>query len=301
MKLVLLIESHIDFPVPTLSKTVWDLSENPDKPKLKAENKEKIIALIKQYPKFDLMESLKEAHIIGSICSNQYVSSTDVDIHLIVDNKKLDELVAEGKYEATEDIVKDVMYYSRHVSPPNDAMIGTHVMELYVQRNPQQDLVSDGSYDILNDTWNYGPRIEKYDFDPYEYYTHLFSTIKKISTEFDVELGELRRDAIDHTFITKALENIKPEVKPQLLKKLKAKLAEIENDVLKLMALKKKVVDVRHNSVKTSREDAKYNDMNATFKFLDRYQFLSIIRQLERFHDDKKISADEVPKISDIL
>ena len=294
----LLTESAIDFPYPTLSKTVWNIDS--DKPTLREENKIKILNLIKSYPKFDLNSIIKTIHIIGSICSNRYISTTDIDTHLIVYEDKLEEIVKTSNFESEKDIIADVMYYSKHTDE-NISMIGKHPIELYIQLNMKQDLDSDGCYDVISKKWLSGPEIVKPSFDPYEYYKYLFDDIKKIATKFDVAIGELKRDVIDYDVIYTALKNISLKDKQKLKHALENKVDEIEEDIKKLSSIKKDIIDARQKSHRISHDDKNWNDINTTFKFINRYHYLKIITDLENMMKDNKLSDTEITKIKRTL
>jgi hypothetical protein len=302
MKLSIVLESVIDYPQPTLSPIVWDLSVSESSPTLKSENKEKIFKLIKLYPKLDLISLIKEIRIVGSICSNQYVSGSDVDVHLIVDIDKLKEIInSSEQFIEINDIVKDLAHFSHYTDFASQAMIGEHPIELYLQTNPQQDFMSEGLYDVMKDEWKLGPKITKFEYDPYEYYSHLFNEIQEINKEFDLGVGELKRDVIDYDFIKNAISNIKPQYQQRLKEKLQSKLNEIESDILLLMKQKKKIVDQRHNSSRTSSTDKEYEKINVIFKFIDRYQYFKLIRHLEELMKDKIIDNSDVSEIKKVL
>jgi hypothetical protein len=292
----ILLESNIDFPRMTLDEDIWDLPKN-HKPIMRFENKEKILKLIELYPGFKLLSMIKEIHIVGSSCTNQYVSTTDIDVHIIIDEAKFDAAIT-GKFESRDKAIKDLMKYSREATHQELTHIAKHPIELYIQLNPAQDLLSDGAYNLNTTEWLVGPKITDYDFDPYEYYHHLAGDITKIASEMDLELGELRRDTIDYDVIKNAIVGLPIEKRMKLKSKLTLKLDEIESDIQKLMALKKDIVDTRHN---TSPAKPGYEKINTIFKFVDRYSYLRIIKELEKIVEDDVVEPEEIERLKSLL
>ena len=90
--------SIIDYPRRTLDPQVWDLTG--DLPMLNADVKTKIMGhffegLEKRYPGVQWNEFLGDMNITGSIGTYQWVGSSDVDVHVIVNDA--DKLNEEGE------------------------------------------------------------------------------------------------------------------------------------------------------------------------------------------------------------
>lgn len=83
----LIEESSIDFPQASLDQAVWDLEGKI--PILREEVKKKILAVLEKYPDVPLLEIAEEIRIVGSIATNQYLDSADLDIHIVPDMEKL--------------------------------------------------------------------------------------------------------------------------------------------------------------------------------------------------------------------
>jgi predicted nucleotidyltransferase len=98
----------------------------------------------------DFMEHLgvnnidvKDITLSGSNASYTYTPHSDIDLHILVDIKKLnhDEIYAELFH------VKKIIWNLQH-----DITIGGYEVELYVQ-DSAQPVVSRGEYSVLNDRW----------------------------------------------------------------------------------------------------------------------------------------------------
>lgn len=292
-------ESSIDFPQESLDPAVWDLEGKI--PILRKDVKEKILDLISKYPDKDLNDIAEEIRIVGSIGTNQFLDTADIDVHIVPKNiKEWDE----------EDVNKVIKWFNEN-RDEIDGRIEKHPIEVYIQLNSNQDLMSDGCFNLLEDEWLVGPKIVPMDTDPYEDFSHIADDIRNTVEDADKLFGELKRDVIDFEVIRVALERMSGEDKDRLLQKLEDKLDELEDDIEALYAKKGEWTDARRSASKpTTPEQAlkdvdlarHWKDVNATFKFINRYQYLKTIADLQKLlSDDEEVTSDEVDKIKSIM
>jgi predicted nucleotidyltransferase len=292
----LLKESSIDYPQKDLDLTIWDKTED-GLYKLKASIKEQILDVINIYPLYDLRPIIEEVRIIGSICTNLYTNESDIDVHLILKpDVKLD----------LEDLQVEVKRWSRN----NPIYIEEHPIELYIQLNPAQDLLSGGVYNIMKDEWLKGPTLEDSSYDPYEVFNGILDTVQELAIEADISLGELRRDVIDYSIIRNAFGQLPFEYREKLKDKLQHKVEEIEDSINELLKDKKEWIAMRKTSSQPrSEKEALYDvelskrwgNANATFKFLNRYNYIKVISQLEQMMKDDNIDTEEMDDIKNLL
>jgi hypothetical protein len=291
-RLDVLRESVIDYPREDLESTVWD--KTGDSYTIKEPVRQKIVHTLSQYDRMDLDKVAKRIHITGSIGTNQYDDDTDIDVHLIVDQKDFDD---------PGGIQRDAFKYFRDL----DQKVGLHPIEVYLQFNEAQEMLSDAVYDLRRDTWIKGPRVVDENYDPYEDYADVMVDVADAAFDADKLLGELRRDVIDHRAIETAMGHMTSGERSRLMEKLKTKLGEIEDDIEQLMALRGQWVDMRRKSSaaepgKSAIEDIevvkKWNDANAIFKFLNRYRYMKTISALEKLSANgiDKAEVDDVGK-----
>lgn len=209
--------------------------------------------------------------------------------------------------EEFQDIV--IKWFNEHRDEIK-GFIADHPVEIYIQLDPKQDLMSDGCYNLLEDEWLVDPKIVPMDYDPYEDFSHIADDIRDAVESADVLLGELKRDVIDYDVIKQAMERMSGEDKEKLIQKLQDKLNEIEDDIETLYGKRKEWVDARRKASKpTTPEQAlkdvglakKWRDTNAQFKFVNRYRYLKTIRDLQELLADEKITPEEVDKIKGIM
>lgn len=294
-----LTESLIDFPQFSLDDQVWDLTADKNKPKLRKDVREKIYTLISKFPHFDLSALVEETRIIGSICTNQYLPNCDIDVHMSPKMGTLNDIFAKtNRYKTREDLVVDVKkYFLTEYKPHEDIFVGKHPLEFYIQLNSKQDFLSEGVYIVDTDEWKIGPRIYDMNFDPYSYFNKFLGEISELGKEFDIQFGNLKRNVIDYKFIKEHIAKIPAEYRQQFKEKLEKKLQQLEDDIRKLALTKKELIELRHNSSKGDFDKTKFDEINVKFKFIDRYLYFRIIRDLEKLIEDDKLTHDEVKDI----
>ena len=291
-------ESSIDFPQTDLPKDIWD--KDGDSYVLKPEVKDKILQALATYPKVQLVEWAQEIRIVGSITSNQYQEGADIDVHLVGDTSKLPDGM-DG-----ESLKKDVYKFFKQ----KDIPVGNFHIEVYIQTNPAQDYMSVGVYDVKNDEWEKGPDKKDRGFNPYEAYAEIFDKIRSSAQGADIKFGELKRDVIDYDVIKKALGYVPKENKEKIKEELQKRLDEIEQDIKALMKDKLDWINARKLASNPSSKEQALNDLklakefgekNAIFKFLNRYQYMKVISELEKMIEDDNVNSEEMETLKSIL
>lgn len=295
----LLQESLIDFARPGLSPHVWTFEGGEYR--LSPAASKKILSVLKQVPKNFVLGIAAEMRIVGSITTNLYVDGTDVDLHVIPKNPE----------EWSEDDVNDVRVWFEQNRDSIGGYIGTHPLEVHIQTNPNQDLLSEGAYNVKTHRWLKGPKVFPEDYNPYEDFSDIANEIRGSAEDADLLLGELKRDVIDYDTIKSAISKMSAVQRKRFLTTLQGKLNEIEKDVEKLVVMKKEWVNARRSSSQpTTPEQAlkdvemakNWRDSNAVFKFLTRYRYLKIIKDLgELIKGDDDLEADDVITIKRII
>jgi hypothetical protein len=295
----LINESSVDFPMPSLDLSVWD--EEQDGYHLRDDVREKILRVLDAYEPIDLLDMAREIRIVGSIGTNLYTEDADIDVHIVPED-----------FSVWDDVkIKTLRKWFRDRGEQLDAFIGKHPIEISIQLNPTQDLLSDGAYDFLGDNWLVGPKIVSRDYDPYEDFAHVADDVRRSVQDADLLMGELKRDVIDHDVIKKAMTILPADVRQRLHLKLQNKLAEIEADIQTLYSKRKEWTDARRDASRPETPEQalqdvelakNWQDINAVFKFIDRYQYMQVIKDLEELiSDDNKVSAEDVDVIRNIV
>jgi hypothetical protein len=298
-------ESSIDYPQSDLDLSIWDKED--DKYKIKPTIKEQLLDILSKYPD-DLGKIVKSENgvikIIGSICTNQYQNISDFDIHITIpkDSKLFGNKEFQDKVEDWFDENRDEIH----------AYIGEHPITVFIQYDPEHELMlADGCYDLMSDRWIKGPKKVPMDYDPYEDFSGVFNEFIDLVKDADELFGELRRDIIDYEIIKQAINQLSGDQRSKVLNKLEIKFKEIESDIEELYKERKEWTNARKEASKSVTIDmAKkdidsikgWNDANAIFKFIARYQYLKIIEDLKKTLDkDDEIDQEDVKDIKATL
>lgn len=293
-----LTESMIDFAREDLDPVVWN-KDKLGRYSLQPGAERRIFDVLASYPNQDLRSVATELRIVGSMATNQWVEDTDIDVHL----------VPKDPAQWSEDDVDAVKDWFDENRDQVDGYIGDHPIEVYVQTNVNQDLMSDGVYDLLRHKWIKGPKLLPSDYDPYEDFSSIEADLRSTVEDADKLFGELKRDVIDFEVIKSAMGRMTPEQKQHFLVRLESKLQDIEDDIEGLYRIRGELVQARSAaSAPTSPEQAlqdvqlakKWRDANALFKFVARYQYLRVIGELKKLLSDGEVSPDDVETIKRI-
>lgn len=293
-------ESLVDFAHPDLPLDIWHKTQGGSYT-LKNDVREAIFNFIGEYPGGDILAATKDPRIVGSITTNQFLDDSDIDVHLT----PLDPAAW------SEDLVWKVKTWFDNHRVTHNGFVGSHPIEIFIQRNLATDYLSPGFYDINSEKWKKGPKIVPADYDPYEEYSDLADDMKDTVKDADLMLGELKRDVIDFEFIESAISEMSKENKQKFLSKLEGKLKEIEADITELQKHKNNwVMQRRLDKEPATPEEAlkdielskEWSDSNAMFKLIGRYQYITVINKLrDVLKDDGEVSPEELDTIKGVL
>ena len=293
-----LVESSIDFPRQELDSQVWQKAG--DDYVLRQNVKRHILSVIGRYPAENLQRLAAKIQIVGSICTTQFADDADIDVHI----------QPRDITGYDEEIPMQVKKWFDQNRDAINGWIGEHPIEVYLQLDPAQDLMSDGVYDLLADKWVVGPKEQAQDYDPYEDFSDIADQIRAEVRDADALFGELKRDVIDHEVIQQAIERMPASQRQQLVAKLETKLQEIETGIEALYKERGEWSVSRRTASKPAtpeqaRQDVelarKWKDQNAIFKFINRYQYMQVIGDLKTLvGDDDKLEDEDVSKIKSI-
>lgn len=279
-------ESILDEPRATLDPSVWQAALEGGKPTLTDEAASKLHRAIQwvqdQYNFNDL-----SVFLLGSICSNSYSKDSDIDIDFCAPGATTD--------DNDEDVVKEFGWAFKKnfienyaEKSPDEAQVGGHPFEVYFSPSPFQCFMSVGCYNVLEQKWEVGPELKREGFDPVsEYYADAMKQVDKIlkdirSKLFEVyELAFVIKKSSDQPFRDKTFKTLfsKLEDISQLFKTMKRVRSNFQKPCKsKEEALKR-------------RKDKKQHIVDAAFKFLEKFGYIQIMRDIIKLYDDKKAGA----------
>jgi hypothetical protein len=191
------IASAIDYVRPTMSKQLWDLTQNPPK-LLPAIRSHLINTLIECYTRAGLVRPLQwitGLSISGSGTGYNYTEDGDVDIDITYDPK-----LVQGCYPELKKLSDQELYdhLRKIIITANKQHIpGTSNTYSYLILAPGDHPTADGIYDILEDRWEKDPKKIPQDFDPDRAFLKCRLLAEKIAKRIDLVIGAILRSLDD--------------------------------------------------------------------------------------------------------
>ena len=232
-----------------------------------------------------------EVHIVGSITSNQYSATSDIDVHFC----KLDENntlvpVSDETAQAYTKMLRAELKENFKDMYLADSYIGQHPIEVYFQGNIYQDYMSVGCYDLFRQRWLVGPELKDPKFNP---------------------LSEYYRDIIacaEHTLASIRQQLLKTYEAAMVYMKTKdadqaARLAKVlQDDVLlyKAIAQRRKACStpISVQDALKKRESRSWKISDATFKLIDKFGYMPIFKSFERLAEVMSSSTDIADEVA---
>ena len=279
-------ESILDAPRgPDLCPDVWEKNENGSYTLTEAAERAVAEACNMAFKEMSL-EGVS-VRIIGSITSNAYSDTSDIDVHISADG------IGENEAEELNSAIRGLEYPS----------VGTHPIEVYVQSNMYQDLMSVGCYDFLEDEWLTGPEILPEGFSPFdEYYEDAIKHLGGTLDEIRITILKAYETARTYCFgslgdgkLRKALENdlygLAAKAK-SLVDDLRAKRSELSSPKSEEEAEK-------------MRESREWKICDASMKLVGKFGYIDALKAIAGFADDEVATTENfqvlLGKISDSI
>lgn len=258
-------ESILSFPQESLNPAIWAQDESGN-----YALREDVSAIVRQIvdwaqQTFKIPEM--GVHITGSNTSNSYSASSDLDVHF--NSPKFKKSRADDFNRLFRKKFEQLVAQRPGLGEVNGVRI-----EVYMQANPYQDMMSVGCYDFIAKKWLVGPEIKPADFDPYAEY--FMKDLKSVDGVIEKTRNTILK-MYELAFAT--LKGREESFKEQAGNKLGLALKEAQ----KLFnALRKKR---SHKSQPKSPEEAKANRndkdwqiADSAFKLLDKLGYLGILK-----------------------
>ena len=281
-----LLESVLDAPKPGLDPAVWQDDPDGGQPVLSEEALRKLgraLEWVQEQYKFSNLS----VYIIGSICSNSWSENSDIDIDFCAPGATQD--------DTDEDVVKEFgwgfkkNFIENYMEKfPEDSKIGTHPFEVYFNPNPFQCFMSVGCYNVLEKKWEVGPEMKSEGYDPVsKYYADAMKQVDKILKDIREKIFELYELA----FVSKKSSDLsfKDETFKTIFEKLDD-ISELFKTMKRVRANFQKPCKSKEEALKR-RKDKRQHVVDAAFKFLEKFGYIQIMRDVIKLYDDKNAGA----------
>ena len=282
-----ILESVIDKPHDTLDTTIWDIGINP--PVLTDVAQKKINTIIEWVTSKYNIPNLS-VFIIGSITSNQYTKTSDIDIDFSSDfiNDKSEDEIKDFGWKMKSDFMENF---------PEEQKIEEHPIEIFFQPNPFQCMMSVGCYNVLENKWEVGPKLVDIDYDPMA--DIYFKSKKQVDKIIEDVRNNVLRPYESALVYKKSNDDI---FKNQLTKQIITELndaGKMYKNIKKARSAFKKDPTSKEDALK-KRNDIKWQTKDSAFKLLDKYGYVQILKDYLTLINDPKQKIDN-DTISDTI
>lgn len=298
-KFFLRTASILDYPKPGLCPYIWneDGTINSD---VKSQILDKLYSFLADQgiDIDDIVDDVVEKiYIIGSLTSYQYNSKSDLDVHVWIDLQQVAFHLGHNELDHLADAIDSV--WRKKLNVEEGVMVeGTeHPLEFYFEMEGiTSSEPTDGIYDLLNGKWVKDPRTVDADFDVNEIYPTVINHAREILKEFDVNLGEIKRDIKDIELLQDTIRSFDGDRRKLFIDKLKEKIEEINRDILNIIEKGQEVIDDRKTDYNP------LSDNNIKFKFAQRYGYIWLVKNLERaIGEDMRVEEHEIPNVKKVV
>lgn len=287
------LSAVIDYPREDLCLEIWDVGA--ELPKLKTEIKEEIEDIV--YSAISDLglpnNAVKDILVYGSLLTNQYNQSTDLDARVVLD----DEVVHATYPDATGD---DLYKYVKNLiqgetlndtDHPFNATLVVEGDETELGKSELGKSEKEPVYNVIEDSWVVNPYIEE-DLDPDEEFSKERDDVEEVMERLDNLLREARTDIIDYDLLEEAVNVAKD--KENLEKKIDSKLEEIETGL-------EDIVD-EYGAIKEDRKtNYEHNSPgNVRYKFLERYDYIDVLKAIKHVMSDG-LEEEEVEQLEEVI
>lgn len=283
-------ESILDEPRESLCPEVWNTSSQP--PKLLDDVQRKLDRLIDWAQRKYHFNGLS-VFMIGSICSNSYSDNSDIDIDFCAPDATEDdndqEVVKDFGWKFKKSFIEE---YAKQF--PEDAEAGSHPIEVYFSPNPFQCFMSVGCYNILEKKWEVGPEMKDSGFDPVsKYYSSAMKQADKVIEDIRDIIFGLYESAF--ACAKSSSQSFKSKMRKDIAKKLDD-AAKLYEQMKAMRANYQRPCKSKEEALKR-RKDKKQHAVDAAFKFLDKFGYISILKDFMQLHygiEDDETTIDHV-------
>lgn len=272
-------ESILDAPREGLDPAVWTMSDDGQY-RLSDEAKAAVDKVV-QHGK-EMLGTGVSARIVGSITSNQYSDGSDIDVHLTFDGLSEDDAEV-----LNADLRKGFDVAKREGEVPSE--IGGHPLEVYLQPNPFQDLMSVGCYDVQEERWVVGPDLKPTDFDPYEeFYSEDMEHVKDV-------LKDVRRILLGcNETATVVLNSAEGDFRTGEFEALKALIMEGAEVFEAAKRCRKAFSSPKsEEDALRKRESRKWKVADSAFKLMDKFGYLKALKGITNIRDRMEFGDEE--------
>ena len=263
----------LDYPKGGLCPDIWD-----NNLKLKKEIRDLIIGVVKGYLNLYNIDAIEDIYVVGSLTTYQWNNKSDLDVHVVIDSDIY------NNFKLLNGIIRKTLN-SLGLKVPGTG----HQLEFYFEDNKHLQPF-DGIYSVLKNKWIKEPITIDNDFNPDVIYKNRLETVQGFIDYFDLKISKIERELKDIDFLKETIL-MNPD-KDYWMSYLNDKIGMVEKEIEDYIEKGEDVIEKRHKNY--SRE----GDSNLLFKYLQRYNYLWLSKQLENILEEG-LDADNIDEVKE--
>jgi 2'-5' RNA ligase len=292
--------SVLDYPKPGLDPQVWQ-ADGTMHTAIKQEILKKLSDFFQSKGvKKEVKKFVKYVNIIGSLTSYQYNSKSDLDVHVGIHLNAFKDALSKTTFWVNDDELADLLNKTwkdeLNEIEPKVVQGTSHPVEYFFEIEGYYNTNrSDGVYSLLKNKWKKEPRTVDYDFDLAEYYPKIVEEANDFLKDIDSGLGEVKRDIGDIALLKETLERFPKEKRKLFKKKIHEKIDQINYNISVIVETGQEIIDKRKQDYKPEAIS------NILFKYLQRYGYVWLIKQLEDVLENDVTEEVNIEDLNDVM
>jgi len=295
--------SVISLPKARLDSAIWDLESGEDKPLLRPEVQRELVTRLynglKEYGFDNPAKWVARMLIVGSETGNQYDSTSDLDINTVIAFESFRTFEPRFDTLQNEEIIKTIGSVFANDINGKSLFTTKHDVNYYAKTDEASPLDDyDGVYDIYSNEWVKYPDITSEDFDPETAFPEVFETAQKLAREFDIKLGDIRRDSVNASYLIEQLKD-KNVDRATVKEKLDDSIAKLDQSLHELFSEYEQLHNDRKTSYSTN-DVANLRDgylasknwlpANIKYKWLEKWRYVALVQLLKKIWKNPALS-----------
>ena len=290
-------ESVIDFPKDSLCPDIWekviDETGTEETWRLVVDVEDKILNIVQMLCKdAKLIYDNMRVFITGSITSNTYNRTADVDVHI-----RLTKPIREFS-SITQNRINSAMKHldaEWREAGQDPAFVKSwkgHPLQFYYQTDEFQDFMSIGVYDVKNRNWIVGPELKDPCYNPY---SELYKEIQAKAGQLIKDIRDKILDVYEKAVVFTKVHRSEPanELPKDVVDIAQHAFSDLLNSITAATDLYENARQVRKvYSSPTSIEQAlkfrsskKWKIADAAFKLMDKFGYLAILKDYKELKE----------------
>lgn len=283
-------ESVLDFPKEGLCPDIWEKvidemgAEETWRPIVDVEDK--ILNIVQMLcEKAQLIYDNMRVFITGSITSNTYNKTADVDVHIRLTKRirEFDSMTQDRVNSAMKAL--DAEWKAAGQNPDDVKSWHGHPLQFYYQTDEFQDFMSVGCYDVKNKKWLVGPELKDPSYNPY---SELYKDIQAKAGKLINDIRGKVLDVYEKAVVLKKVLTHSSDAQTseytftQFFESLHSAVTLYEN------ARQMRKVYSSPESIEQAlqfRSSKKWKIADAAFKLMDKFGYLAILKKYKELDE----------------